>query len=268
MRFGMKLALFSVGALLTQANEYTNPDWSLWNDLLHTVPGGEKYDFERHPLTTEDGYKINIMRMVPKVASTETRRPVFVQHGVASNGLNWVAGSIETNPSITVALAEAGYDVWIGNNRGNLWSLEHETLTWEDREYWNYGWAEMGLYDMPAAIHHIYDTTGERVNYFGFSQGTSQLFYGLSKLWHTDLPFKFERVMATAPCFVIDQNAPFFLINGTPGYWAAEALAESIGIDDFLFGPKDMDPTLQYKIITAMSDILMDGYMPDTISFR
>ena len=35
-------------------------------------------------------------------------------------------------------LARAGYDVWMGNNRGSQWSQGHTSLSVEEREYWEY----------------------------------------------------------------------------------------------------------------------------------
>ena len=35
-------------------------------------------------------------------------------------------------------LARAGYDVWMGNNRGNKFSNAHLTMTTEDKEYWDF----------------------------------------------------------------------------------------------------------------------------------
>jgi len=35
-------------------------------------------------------------------------------------------------------LARAGYDVWMGNNRGNRFSNTHLTLTTKDKEYWDF----------------------------------------------------------------------------------------------------------------------------------
>jgi lysosomal acid lipase/cholesteryl ester hydrolase len=78
----------------------------------------------------------------------------------------------EESPSLL--LAKQGYDVWIGNNRGNYYSLEHETLdhSIDHEEYWDFTWTEMGKYDVPAQIDKILSVTGkEKLTYIGFSTG-------------------------------------------------------------------------------------------------
>lgn len=53
-------------------------------------------------------------------------------------------------------LVDAGYDVWIGNNRGTMYSWGHKTLdAAKDPDYWNWTWGNMGLYDDVANITAI-----------------------------------------------------------------------------------------------------------------
>ena len=78
--------------------------------------------------------------------------------------------------------ADAGIDVWLGNNRGNMFSKEHKQLETHSADFWDFSFEEMGLYDVPAFIDKILEVTGsEQIDaYVGHSQGTSQFFAGSS----------------------------------------------------------------------------------------
>ena len=78
-------------------------------------------------------------------------------------------------------LAEAGYDVWMGNNRGCTFSRGHLKYTREDYEFWQFYQEEMGTFDVPTFIDFITEKTGQKqVSYVGHSEGTMQMFMGLS----------------------------------------------------------------------------------------
>jgi pimeloyl-ACP methyl ester carboxylesterase len=71
-------------------------------------------------------------------------------------------------------LIEAGYDVWLGNNRGTIYSRGHASLTHDDDEYHAFSFYEMGKYDVPAMIDYIRDISGqEKVSFIGHSQGST-----------------------------------------------------------------------------------------------
>ena len=57
-------------------------------------------------------------------------------------------------------LADLGYDIWLGNNRGTKYSYGHTKLSTDDREYWEFTFADMGLYDDVANIDMIKEKTG------------------------------------------------------------------------------------------------------------
>jgi lysosomal acid lipase/cholesteryl ester hydrolase len=51
---------------------------------------------------------------------------------------------------------EAGYDVWLGNNRGNIYSRGHKTKK-PDGDYFYFSFWELGKYDLPAMIDLVLD---------------------------------------------------------------------------------------------------------------
>lgn len=66
-----------------------------------------------------------------------------------------------------------GYDVWLGNARGNTYSQGHVKYKrngWRDerQKYWNFSWHEIGKYDLPASIDYIVGITHfPKIHYIG-----------------------------------------------------------------------------------------------------
>lgn len=72
--------------------------------------------------------------------------------------MQWVFNRPSVAPAFT--LARAGYDVWLGNNRGCRFSQTHKTLSNKSKEYWDFDWEDMGTKDTPAVIDFILKRTG------------------------------------------------------------------------------------------------------------
>lgn len=73
-------------------------------------------------------------------------------------------------------LSDAGYDVWIGNNRGTINFSSHETLDpiLDAEKYWNFSFMEMGLYDLEAEISFIKIITSvEKITMLGYGHGNT-----------------------------------------------------------------------------------------------
>ncbi|XP_055901808.1 lipase 3-like [Eupeodes corollae] len=141
-----------------------------------TLIADHGYPFEEHTVQTSDGYVLTMHR-IPysgRVESDEDEpRPVaFLMHGILCSSSDWVL--LGPDNALAYLLSDAGYDVWLGNARGNTYSREHVKLNPLFGSFWNFDWHEIGLYDLPAMIDYIRYYTGEdQVTYFGHSQGTT-----------------------------------------------------------------------------------------------
>ena len=51
-----------------------------------------------------------------------------MQHGFMTDSISWFHTSDDTRPALPVLLFQAGFDVWLGNNRGTRHSRKHLTL--------------------------------------------------------------------------------------------------------------------------------------------
>ena len=133
------------------------------------------YDWEAVKVHTEDHYILTTFHVLGKTGVARPSKSVgsvLIQHGNGEDGSSWL-GNYETLP-FHLKLVDAGYDIWVGNNRGTMYSWDHETLSSaSDAAYWDFTWAEMGLYDDVANIKAIKAKSGvDKVFYVGYSQGT------------------------------------------------------------------------------------------------
>ncbi|KAK3559440.1 hypothetical protein QTP86_013508, partial [Hemibagrus guttatus] len=157
------------------------------------------YPAEEFEVVTEDGYILSVNRIPHGIHSKFQQEPkpvVFLQHGLLAAGSNWVTNL--PNTSLGFLLADAGFDVWIGNSRGNTWSRKHVKFTPGQKEYWQFSHDEMAKKDLPAVINFITKTTRqEQIFYVGHSQGTTIAFMAFSTM--PELASKIKMFFALAP---------------------------------------------------------------------
>jgi len=166
---------------------------------------------EKHFVTTPDGYILGLQRIPSKdnlpdgadEAANEAynKRPasgvVLMIHGFMQSSEAFVVRRDSSN-SIPLTLAAAGYDVWLGNNRGNKYSLKHTTRKPAHEDFWDYSLDEMIRYDLPSMIQYVLAHSGaQSLTLIGFSQGTAQSFGCLSS--NPQLAQKVNLFIALAP---------------------------------------------------------------------
>lgn len=111
-------------------------------------------------------------------------------------------------------LADQGYDVWMCNARGNIYSRNHTTLNPDtDSKFWDFSWHEIGIYDIPATVDHILQRTNKNVLYYvGHSQGTT-VFYVLTSI-KPEYNSKFKAFVHLAPvAFMNHLTSPIFRVS-------------------------------------------------------
>nr|CAD7592189.1 unnamed protein product [Timema genevievae] len=91
------------------------------------------------------------------------------------------AANIKGRKKKRYSLYDAGYDVWLGNSRGNYYSRKHVNMTKSDPKFWDFSWHDMGVHDIPAVIDYILDHTGHKDLFFiGHSMGCAMFFVGMA----------------------------------------------------------------------------------------
>ncbi|XP_072050943.1 gastric triacylglycerol lipase-like [Amphiura filiformis] len=179
-----------------QRTAYDEPDTVFNATGLISSKG---YPVENYDVQTEDGFLLGLVRIPHGKTNSKDKgqKPsVLLQHGILACSTNWVSNL--ANESLAFILADNGYDVWMGNIRGNTYSKKHKHLTEDQEQFWEWSIDEMAKYDLPAMVDHILNTTGHsQISYIGHSQGTTMAFAGLSI--SKELQSKLNLFVALAP---------------------------------------------------------------------
>lgn len=138
-------------------------------------------------------------------------KPVaLLLHGLLDCSATWVMGSPEK--SLGFILADEGYDVWMGNIRGNRYARKHKWMTTKEKQYWMFSWHEFGVFDIPAMIDYALSVSKQRkLIFIGHSQGTTSFFVTASL--KPEYQNKVEAMVALAPAaFMKHMNHPLFSV--------------------------------------------------------
>ena len=109
----------------------------------------------------------------------------------------------------------------MGNNRGTKYSNVSDKYPENDDSFdrWNFSWAELGLYDDPAFMDLIMQQTGkDKVNYIGYSMGTTQMFYGLTHIEGVYYGHYMNKFIALAPCIYLKSTTYEQYVDGYGEY--------------------------------------------------
>ncbi|XP_073257563.1 lysosomal acid lipase/cholesteryl ester hydrolase-like isoform X1 [Porites lutea] len=195
------------------------------------------YPAEEYSVVTDDGYIIYIQRIPSgrnQDPSSGPKPVIFLQHGLLCSSSNWVVNL--PNEGFAFILADAGFDVWLGNVRGNTYGLRHVKYPVHSDEFWNFSWDEMASQDLPAVLNFVTNKTSQSsIYYAAHSQGTTMAFAEFSR--NKELAKKVKKFFAMGPVATVGHmESPIkYLADAID---EIEILFELLGVRDFL--PSDV----------------------------
>ncbi|XP_011860678.1 PREDICTED: lipase 3-like isoform X2 [Vollenhovia emeryi] len=167
------------------------------------------YPAEEHNVTTEDGYNLKLHRIPgsPSFDIKNKKEIVYLQHGLVASSDFWVMYG--TGKDLAFLLVDQGYDVWIGNTRGNTYCRSHMNMTIYDPKFWQFSFHEFGTKDLPAMFDYIFNYTQQTdLYYIGHSMGTTLIFTLLSS--KPEYNMKMKMVICLAPVAFWTKVTPSF----------------------------------------------------------
>ncbi|KAI1305792.1 Lipase 1 [Halotydeus destructor] len=143
---------------------------------------------ETHYPVTNDGYILSLFRIVNPF-TRKSRGSVLLLHGLLGSSDDYLiaspggnarpqAGSHKIGGNLGFEISNHGYDVWLGNFRGNWYSTNHTKLSpvLDKRKFWDFNIDHLVEHDLPAFTGHITKTTGENsIGYIGHSVGAAAM---------------------------------------------------------------------------------------------
>ncbi|XP_055905916.1 lipase 3-like [Eupeodes corollae] len=194
-----------------------------------TIVRKHGYPFEKHTVQTEDGYILEIHR-IPNLKSSQV---AFLMHCLLCSSSDWVVSGKKN--SLAYILHRAGYDVWLGNARGNTYSLNHTKYNPRGQfadKYWDFSWHEIGFIDLPTMLDYVQQKTGvTQMRYFAHSQGTANFFVLTSLKPQYNKIFKSAHLLA--PIAFLNNSFNIFLKVGGNIVGRSEVIQTLLGSNEF-----------------------------------
>ncbi|CAH9147966.1 unnamed protein product [Cuscuta epithymum] len=200
-----------------------------------------------HSTETKDGYVLGLQRVgsSSRIVKGKLGPPVLLLHGLFMAGDAWFLNSV--NQSLGFILADRGFDVWVGNVRGTRWSHGHVSLTEKDKDFWDWSWQELALYDLAEMTRYVYTITNSKVTIVGHSQGT---IISLAAFTQPDIVVMVEAAALLCPISYLDHISSTFVLRMVKMY--VDEMFLALGIHELNF---------KSDLATHIMDLMCDGHV-------
>ncbi|KAF6206062.1 hypothetical protein GE061_017287 [Apolygus lucorum] len=157
--FVLCLVCGAVAAGLCQSRGKTIFPRTFGLNSIRLLIEGNGYGYENYTVTTEDGYLLNLNRIVhPNRTGSDRGYPLLLVNGYFMQSEAWLVQQ-ELDSNLGFVFADKGYDVWLGDQRGTERSKGHINQTIDESKLWDFTYHETGVYDFPAFIDFILNKT-------------------------------------------------------------------------------------------------------------
>jgi len=171
------VGVVSVIAFILFINYYVRKAEYRPTDLTECLkpPSVQGYpSIEINKVMTSDGVTLELWHIPSKPTKPGLPQipiqPVLILSGLQCSSRDWFAGL--DKDALPWLLWDAGYDVWVGNNRGTVFSRTNG---------WNWNVLDMADYDFPTMVSAVIErSSATSLAFVGHSQGALQAFIHLS----------------------------------------------------------------------------------------
>jgi lysosomal acid lipase/cholesteryl ester hydrolase len=128
---------------------------------VHRIPSlkheNQQRPSSKKPMKPSKGIEIidNLDQFIQENTASFTHytgKPVvLLYHGFLMSSEVWVS-NIDEYSNLPFILARQGYDVWLGNARGNKYSQYHVHLSPKHQPFWNFSMNELAMRDLPDTV--------------------------------------------------------------------------------------------------------------------
>lgn len=214
---------------------------------------------ESHLIKTDDGFLLSVHRLNPEINGFKSNgKSIYFQHGLLMTSDVWCV-MLNKDDNLPFRLCELGYDVWLGNNRGNKYSNKHIKYNANEAKYWDFSIDEFAMYDIPASINYILNIKNDKsLIYIGFSQGCSQILSSISI--NNDLNDKIEKLILIAPA-TTPKKLSNWLINSIISFKPSVMymlFGKKILMKSVMFWRRITYPPMFIKLIDMPNDLLFN----------